>query len=112
MANNIRVGRRKFYDDEHFPGGIERSGFFTISEANYLINYGETLDCLSRGTVLPETADETEFVACMQSNIASNCYEVKLWRKYLTALHRVTHRASANSSRVESRHSFEDYDEA
>ncbi|MEC8327635.1 MAG: DUF413 domain-containing protein [Pseudoalteromonas spongiae] len=112
MTNMIRAGRRKFYDDEHFAGGIERSGFFTISEANFLVEYGDTLNGLSAGNLNPESAAESEFVACMQSNIASNSYEVKLWRKYIKAVHSVTHRASANSSRTEQHYSFEGYDEA
>lgn len=112
MTNMIRAGRRKFYGDEHFAGGIERSGFFTISEANFLVEYGDTLNGLSAGNLNPESAAESEFVACIQSNIASNSYEVKLWRKYIKAVHSVTHRASANSSRTEQHYSFEGYDEA
>lgn len=112
MTNAIRAGRRKFYDDEHFSGGIERSGFFTISEADFLVEYGDTLNGLSSGSMQPETLVESEFVACMQSGIMSNSYEVKLWRKYLKAIHSVTHRASASSSRTEQKYSLESYDEA
>lgn len=112
MANAIRTGRRKFYGDEHFAGGVERSGFFTISEANYLVEYGDTLHGLSAGSLAPTSVAEAEFVACIQSDIVSNSYEVKLWRKYIKAVRSVTHRASANSSRTEQHYSFEGYDEA
>ena len=110
MKNFIRPGIRKFYDDEHFCGGIERSGFFTISEANFLIQYGDTLHNLSNGIFQPETSAESEFVACIQSDIASNTYEVKLWSKYLKALYKVNHGVSVNSSTSNKNTKNEAYD--
>jgi len=46
------------------------------------------------------------------SDEESAVYEVRLWRKYLNALYKVSHRASANSSRNEISRSFASHDEA
>jgi uncharacterized protein YifE (UPF0438 family) len=112
MAAEIRLGGRKFYDDEHFPGGIDRAGFFTIPEANFLINYGYTLNGLYCGELTPTNEVEQRFVDGVMSDEESAVYEVRLWRKYLKALYKVSHRASANSSRNEISRSFESHDEA
>ncbi|MFY8351199.1 DUF413 domain-containing protein [Pseudoalteromonas sp. SSM20] len=112
MAAEIRLGGRKFYDDEHFPGGIDRAGFFTIPEANFLINYGYTLNGLYCGELQPENEVEQRFVDNVNSEEESAYYEVRIWRKYLKALYKVSHRASANSSRNEITRSFESFDEA
>ncbi len=112
MATEIRLGSRKFYDDEHFPGGIDRSGFFTIPEANVLINYGYTLNGLFTGDITPQNSDEQAFVDEIKLDQSSSIYEVKLWQKYLKAVHRVTHRASAISTRHEHKEYVENDDEA
>lgn len=112
MTTEIRTGKRKFYDDEHFPGGIDRAGFFTISEANYLIDFGFTLNGLSKGEIEPSNEAELEFVNAIRSQMESQAYGVKLWRKYLKAVYKVSHRASANSSFYETPINYESYDEA
>lgn len=112
MVTEIRLGSRKFYDDVHFAGGIERSGFFTIPEARFLVDYGYTLNGLFTGELTPDNDAESAFVTSIKSNDDCTLYEVKLWRKYLKALYKITHRASANSSRNENSRPFENYDEA
>ena len=112
MTNDIRLGVRKFYADEHFSAGIERSGFFTISESQFLINYGDTLFRLSNGVLTPKSAMEFEFVACINQGMASQNYAVNLWNKYLNAVHKVKNRVSANSYWTETNTNYENYDEA
>lgn len=98
MIADIRPGSKKFYAEEHFFGGIDRSGFFTISEANYLIHYGHTLKGLSDGTIMPETETEHKFVAALQADEPAMLYEHRLWQKYLYAVYRTSHRSSAVSN--------------
>jgi uncharacterized protein YifE (UPF0438 family) len=98
MIADIRPGSKKFYAEEHFFGGIDRSGFFTISEANYLIHYGHTLKGLYDGSLMPETETEHKFVAALSSQEPVMLYEHKLWQKFLYAVYRASHRSSAVSN--------------
>ena len=55
---------------------------------------------------------EAEFVACINSGMASNCYAVNIWLKYLNAVERVKSRASASSVRDVPHSYSERYNEA
>ncbi|MGF1727582.1 DUF413 domain-containing protein [Photobacterium nomapromontoriensis] len=74
----------KFYDDKNFPRGFNRSGVFTVSEAQMLENYGRTMRALADGSLNPQTTVELEFLAEIsgEKDIQSNL--AKCWAKYVS----------------------------
>jgi len=100
MSDTMRLGSRKFYDDANFAGGIARSGYFTIKEAEHLVSYGHTLNGLVNGQLSPENSEEQNFVEQFQSAETSDLYFVKLWRKYQRALYLSKHKASLDGRKV------------
>lgn len=79
----------KFFDNKHFARGFNRSGEFTISEAQILENFGKTMQGLLEGKLLPEDTDEHEFISAFQEggeqvrNRYADC-----WKKYLNKTQR------------------------
>ncbi|MGF1682211.1 DUF413 domain-containing protein [Photobacterium minamisatsumaniensis] len=74
----------KFYDDNNFPRGFNRSGVFTVNEAQLLETFGRTMRGLSDGSLLPISEAEQQFIAEIlgQQDIQSGYG--KCWYKYIT----------------------------
>lgn len=87
MDTIIRKGARVFYGDAIFSHGLARSGFFNKRESEELADFGETFQGLASGTLLPENAEEQQFIHELQTPELSELYAVKLWHKYEKALH-------------------------
>ena len=78
----MRTGQFEFFDDINFPMGFRRSGSFSISEAELLSSYGDTLIKLQNKVLQPELPDEYEFImVCDGAKEAQTSLE-KVWVKY------------------------------
>lgn len=85
MANiSSFYSNRKFYADEHFPYGIDRSGEFTSCQANLLIKHGMAYKALAEGGRVPETPEEEVFVAVCQGKRAPTTDHEKVWVLFCT----------------------------
>ncbi|UTV29782.1 DUF413 domain-containing protein [Photobacterium atrarenae] len=73
----------KFYDDQNFPRGFNRSGVFTINEATLLENYGRTMSGLANGTMVPATDSEAQFLAEVRGETEASSNFAKCWLKYV-----------------------------
>lgn len=73
----------KFYDDKNFPRGFNRSGVFTVSEAQILENYGRTMRGLIDGSIEPESDEEKFFLAELSGKQEMTSSFAKCWTKYL-----------------------------
>ena len=52
----------RFYGDEYFPFGLDRSGEFTIKQATLLLDHGKAYQALQNGGRDPVNAEEKAFV--------------------------------------------------
>lgn len=88
MDTTIRVGSRIFLGDVTFSHGISRSGYFNKRESMDLEMYGLTLESLYSGVLSPTNNEEQQFVDQVMVDEPSDLYPVKLWKKYLDAVHK------------------------
>ncbi len=70
---------RKFYGDDYFPYGIERSGEFTREQAELLIQHGWAYMALAMGDRAPTSPEEEAFVAVCREQQAPETAHEKLW---------------------------------
>lgn len=70
---------RKFYGDDYFPYGIDRSGEFSREQANLLIRHGWAYRALAEGSRLPVTPEEEAFVSVCQGEQAAETTHEKVW---------------------------------
>lgn len=79
---------KRFFDDEHFPYGFDRSGEFTSQQAQLLTAHGRAYKALATGEEAPITSDEEGFVEfCRGLREAESIHE-KTWKKYLESCNR------------------------
>lgn len=99
----------KFYDDNNFPRGFNRSGVFTVSEAQILENYGRTMRGLAEGSLIPETTSEQEFLAEISGSKEIQTNYAKCWFKYLNkTTNKVRSYTLCVSQRRQSANDFDD----
>ncbi len=73
---------RKFFDDEHFPYGFDRSGEFSSSQVALLERHGHAYRALATGERQPVTEQESQFVLlCNGAKEPQNVHE-KVWKRY------------------------------
>lgn len=82
-APDIRPATKPFADRAKFPYGFRKSGDFSITEADLLTRYGNTLLALEQQQLTPQTLDETHFVEVMQGIQAAHTVLEKAWLKYV-----------------------------
>ncbi len=74
----------KFFDNKHFARGFNRSGEFTISEAQMLENFGSAMMKLYQGEISPEDEEEQLFLRVMNDpESAEKSPYATCWKKYL-----------------------------
>lgn len=74
--------KSKFYAQEYFPFGLDRSGEFTVEQTKLLIEHGKAYQALSNGLQEPVTDEEIAFVAvCKGEKEASTPHE-KAWMRF------------------------------
>ncbi len=97
---------RKFYDYVTFPYGIDRSGEFTIQQAEALEKHGRAYIALASGERLPMTEEEDNFVLfCRGGKTAKSLHELT-WKRYREACGRASQYNSVSLS-----HQFEHKDD-
>jgi uncharacterized protein YifE (UPF0438 family) len=82
----IRKGKTPFHANHIFPFGLSQSGYFSSSESEALVAYGDTLYGLQNGLISPENAEEAMFVMELNSDETATLYAVILWQKFLFAM--------------------------
>ncbi|MGI0118094.1 DUF413 domain-containing protein [Zooshikella sp. RANM57] len=85
LSQSFKTAKR-FFDDAHFPYGFQRSGFFSIREANTLTSLGDALKSLSEGSREPLSEDEANFVRVVRGEAAPSTFVEKTWMKYLNKI--------------------------
>ncbi|WP_421868304.1 DUF413 domain-containing protein [Motiliproteus sp.] len=92
----------RFYDTEHFPYGIDRSGEFTVKQASLLMERGVAYQELAGGKRRPQSAMENDFVLFCQGQKEAESEDEKLWQRYLKVINKPNYYLgvglSANSS--------------
>ncbi|WP_034475037.1 DUF413 domain-containing protein [Aestuariibacter salexigens] len=79
----IRQGKRPFVDRIKFPRGFNRTGDFSITEAQLLTRYGDTLLGLESGALTPENEEEQHFIDSLHApELAASKLE-KVWQRYV-----------------------------
>ncbi|PSW04372.1 DUF413 domain-containing protein [Photobacterium lipolyticum] len=73
----------KFYDDKNFPRGFNRSGDFTINEADTLENFGRTMKALYEGQITPVEESEVNFIKEITGQQEVTSHYARCWVKYL-----------------------------
>jgi hypothetical protein len=72
-----------FKDLKNYPHGFQRSGDFSIKEADRIQRYGLLFQQLTVGNKTPETAEEKDFYDQLNGNTAITSPEILAWHKYL-----------------------------
>ncbi|MFP8967627.1 DUF413 domain-containing protein [Pokkaliibacter sp. CJK22405] len=75
--------KKPFFDDEHYPYGLESSGDFSIKESKLLTQKGALCRALTDGVLEPETDEDRALVAVVRSEQAAASELEKTWTKYL-----------------------------
>jgi uncharacterized protein YifE (UPF0438 family) len=71
-----------FYDDVHFPHGFNKSGDFTIVEAEILKNFGKRLHMLEQKLCTPANEREKQFSQICREHSEGQSQIELLWQKY------------------------------
>ena len=77
---------RKFYGDDYFSYGIDRSGEFTLKQANLLIQHGWAYLALAQGTRVPATPEEETFVAVCRGEQVPETIHEKVWMLFCSKI--------------------------
>lgn len=73
---------KAFVDNHNYPYGLERSGDYSIREAELLRRLGETFRRLEVGDLAPANEVEDQFVKMIQGRKEASSDCEKLWLKY------------------------------
>ncbi|WP_207062150.1 DUF413 domain-containing protein [Motiliproteus sp. SC1-56] len=76
------VSGTKYYDDENFPYGFDRSGEFTSAQVAILTQKGSALKALALGQRAPVTAEEEAFVAFCRGDRGAESAIERAWERY------------------------------
>jgi uncharacterized protein YifE (UPF0438 family) len=76
------IADKLFYDDGHFPQGFQKSGDFTITEAELLTRVGQRLFMLEKGFDKPVNQVEEQFVQMSRTHTEGQTTVELLWNKY------------------------------
>ncbi len=75
-----------FYDDEHFPYGFSRSGYFTRSQVELLERFGQCLKQLDEGLAHPANDEQQKFVAVCRGESSPSSVLEQTWLRYKQSL--------------------------
>jgi uncharacterized protein YifE (UPF0438 family) len=76
------IKENQFYDDVHFPRGINKSGDFTLAESEILTNVGKRLLMLEQEVCLPTNEIEKQFIQMCRDQSEGQTRIELLWQKY------------------------------
>ncbi|MDH2432290.1 DUF413 domain-containing protein [Pokkaliibacter sp. MBI-7] len=92
--------KKSFFDDEHYPYGLDSSGDFSIKEAKLITQYGNLARALMDGRLSPENSEDKDLLAiCRNEKVPTTDLE-KAWAKYLTKINEDGYIASMSLSTV------------
>ena len=74
---------RKFYDDDHFPYGFDRSGEFTCRQATLLTERGYAYQELAAGRRKALTEQEKSFVRYCLGDKCAETEDEAVWGRYV-----------------------------
>jgi hypothetical protein len=83
VESEIRIGERRFYDNNAFPRGFGKSGNFTIAEDDILSSYGQTLLALELGDIIPVNTEEKHFLKVLKNPGKAKSKIEQTWLKYI-----------------------------
>ena len=91
MNSNVTsfATNRKFFDDEHFPYGFDRSGEFTCRQAQLLIERGYAYQELAAGRREPVTMLEKDFVRYCQGDKPAATEDEVTWGRYISLIRQI-----------------------
>ena len=74
---------QKYFDDQHFPRGFNRSGYFTIKESELMVNCGRTMKGLFEGKLIAQNEEQMKFVDEINGRRELQSDYALCWAKYL-----------------------------
>lgn len=101
---------KRYFDDENFPYGFERSGEFTSTQAVLLTNHGRVYKALANGDQQPADQDEKNFVKFCKGQREAETQHEKAWKKYVEACGRAMEYHSVAENRQTDDVDIEDLD--
>lgn len=89
--------KRAFFDTKHYPRGFNRSGDFSMREAQLLASHGVLLNELTLGKATPANAAQERLLKVVQGEAPAESLLEKVWVKYLQKTTRPTIRYSCSA---------------
>lgn len=89
--------KRAFFDTKHYPRGFNRSGDFSMKEAQLLSNHGVLLNELTLGKVAPSNPAQERLLKVLQGELPADNLLEKVWVKYLEKTTRPSIRYSCSA---------------
>lgn len=83
MSHSSFVSGKKFFDTANFPHGFQRSGAFSMKEADVLTQTGALIMQIMNGKVQPADADQQAMLNVINGEKAPETLVEKTWMKYL-----------------------------
>ncbi len=83
MSHSSFVSGKKFFDSVNFPHGFQRSGFFSMKEADVLLQTGVLIQQIMDGRVAPVDADQEAMLQVINGEKPAETVAEKTWMKYL-----------------------------
>jgi uncharacterized protein YifE (UPF0438 family) len=80
--------RRAFSDPKNYPYGFSRSGDFSISESNALVEYGCYIAALVDGHILAQSSEDITMLAAVHGDIEPISPAQRAWIKYQKRINR------------------------
>lgn len=81
--NGLQRSATDWFDNAHYPYGFDRSGDYSIKEAEFLSGYGARLLSLTQGSSQPESDQEQQILAVIKGLQQPESFAEKTWMKYL-----------------------------
>lgn len=75
--------KKSFFDDEHYPYGLESSGDFSIKETKLITQYGNLCRALTDESLAAETDEDRGVIAAVRQEKTPETDLEKAWTKYL-----------------------------
>ncbi len=79
----FRPGKKRFFDNKKFSRGFAKSGDFTLAEEDLLTRFGETMQDLENGVLIPANEAESQFLDELASPDSATNKMAKVWLKYV-----------------------------
>jgi len=102
------ASNRVFYDNINFPRGFNRSGDFTLKEAELLARHGAMLNDLGHGRLTPTNPAQAHLLEVVQGYAEPETELERVWLKYLMRTRKPVLRYTCATGTLENDHWVED----